>query len=131
MKYMLMMHAPAHAPKGAGLESWKPEEVQKMVGFMKKLNADLAGAGELASAEGLEYPPRPRVVRADAQVKPLVTDGPFAETKEFLVGYWIVQVPDEQRAFEIAARVSSCPGPGGAPMNMPVEVRQVMPGPPA
>jgi hypothetical protein len=129
MKFMLMMHAPASAPKGAGVESWKPEEVQTMIQFMHELNADLKKAGEMDSAEGLDYPPRPRIVRADASVKPLVTDGPFAETKEFLVGYWIVEVPDEQRAFAIAARVSSCPGPGGAPLNMPVEVRQVMPGP--
>lgn len=131
MKYMLMMHVPANAPKGAGVESWKPEEVQKMMQFMDDLNAGLKKAGELVVAEGLDYPPKPRIVRADAKGKPLVTDGPFAETKEFLVGYWIVEVPGEARAFEIAARVSSCPGPGGAPLNIPVEVRQVPPGPPA
>jgi hypothetical protein len=131
MKFMLMMHAPAHAPANSGIASWKPEEVQNMIRFMKDLNADLSAAGELVSAEGLDYPPWPRIVRADAQVKPLVTDGPFAETKEFLVGYWIVRVANEQRAFEIAARASSCPGPGGAPLNMPIEVRQVMPAPPA
>jgi hypothetical protein len=130
VKFMLMMHAPANAPAGAGLASWKPEEVQRMIKFMKDLNADLAAAGELAGAEGLEYPPRPRVVRARADGTPLVTDGPFVETKEFLTGYWIVEVPDEARAFAIAARASSCPGPGGVPLNMPIEVRQVMPGPP-
>lgn len=130
MKFMLMMHAPANAPKGAGVESWKPEEVQAMIAFMNQLNADLSARGELASAEGLDYPPRPRIVRAGEQAQPLVTDGPFVETKEFLVGYWIVEVPNEQRAFAIAARASSCPGPGGAPLNMPIEVRQVMPGPP-
>ena len=102
-----------------------------MIQFMQQLNTDLGAAGELVGAEGLEYPPRPRVVRAQAGGTPLVTDGPFVETKEFLTGYWIVDVPDEQRAFEIAARASSCPGPGGAPLNMPIEVRQVMPGPPA
>jgi hypothetical protein len=101
-----------------------------MIGFMQKLNADLKAAGELVGAEGLEYPPRPRIVQAQASGAPLVTDGPFVETKEFLTGYWIVDVPGEQRAFEIAARASSCPGPGGAPLNMPIEVRQVMPGPP-
>ena len=130
MKFMLMMHAPANAPAGAGLASWKPEEVQRMIGFMKDLNADLKARGELAGAEGLEYPPRPRIVRAQANGTPVVTDGPFVETKEFLTGYWIVEVPSEQRAFEIAAKASSCPGPGGAPLNMPIEVRQVMPGPP-
>lgn len=130
MKFMLMMHAPANAPAGAGLASWKPEEVQRMIKFMKDLNKDLAAAGEFVGAEGLDYPPRPRIVRAQGNGTPLVTDGPFVETKEFLTGYWIVQVPNEQRAFEIAGRVSACPGPGGAPLNMPVEVRQVMPGPP-
>jgi hypothetical protein len=131
VKFMLMMHAPANAPAGAGLASWKPEEVHRMIQFMQRLNADLGAAGELVGAEGLEYPPRPRIVRAQAGGTPVVTDGPFVETKEFLTGYWIVEVPNEQRAFEIAARVSSCPGPGGAPLNMPIEVRQVMPGPPA
>ena len=132
MKFMLMMHAPANAPANAGIASWNPEEVQRMVQFMKDLNADLSAKGELVGAEGLDYPPRPRIVRAQANGgKPVVTDGPFVETKEFLVGYWIVETPGEDRAFEIAARASSCPGPGGAPLNMPIEVRQVMPGPPA
>lgn len=130
MKFMLMMHVPANAPAGAGLASWKPEEVHRMIQFMKNLNVDLKTRGEFVSAEGLDYPPRPRIVRAQATGSPNVTDGPFIETKEFLTGYWIVDVPSEQRAIDIAAKVSSCPGPGGAPLNMPVEVRQVMPGPP-
>ena len=130
MKYMLMMHAPANPPAGAGLASWKPEDVHRMIQFMKNLNTDLKARGEFALAEGLEYPPRPRIVRAQANGAPTVTDGPFVETKEFLTGFWIVDVPNEQRAIEIAAKVSSCPGPGGAPLDMPVEVRQVMPGPP-
>jgi hypothetical protein len=130
MKFMLMMHAPANAPANAGIASWKPEEVQAMIGFMHRLNADLKAAGELVGAEGLEYPPKPRIVRADANGAPLVTDGPFVETKEFLVGYWIVDVADEARAFAVAARASTCPGPGGKPLNMPIEVRNVMPGPP-
>ena len=131
VKFILMMHSPANAPANAGIASWKPEEVQNMIKFMKDLNADLSARGELASAEGLDYPPRPHIVRAQTAGAPLVTDGPFAETKEFLVGYWIVEVPNEQRAIEIAARASACPGPGGKPINQPIEVRQVMPGPPA
>jgi hypothetical protein len=130
VKFMLMMHAPANAPAGAGLASWKPEEVQRMIRFMTDLNTDLKRRGELVGAEGLEYPPRPRIVRASGNGAPVVSDGPFVETKEFLTGYWIVEVPSEQRAFEIAAQASACPGPGGTPLNMPIEVRQVMPGPP-
>ena len=59
-----------------------------------------------------------------------VTDGVFPETKEFLAGYWIVDVDSPARAYEIAAAASAAPGPGGAPMNMPIEVREVMSGPP-
>lgn len=131
MKFMLMMHVPANAPAGAGIASWKPEEVQNMIRFMKDLNADLSARGELAGAEGLDYPPRPRIVRAQTNGGTLVTDGPFDETKELLVGYWIIEVANEARAIEIAARASACPGPGGRPINQAIEVRQVMPGPPA
>ena len=59
-----------------------------------------------------------------------MTDGPFAEAKEFLAGYWIVDVERPERAYEIAARASACPGPGGAPLNMSIEVREVMSAPP-
>ena len=116
MKYMLMMHAPANAPKGAGVESWKPEEVQKMMQFMKDLNADLSKAGELASAEGLDYPPRPRIVRADAKAKPLVTDGPFAEVKEYLGGLTIVAAPDLDAALEWGRKAARA-------TTLPIEVR--------
>lgn len=131
MKFMLMMHVPAVAPAGAGIQSWKPEEIQGHVGFMMQLNKDLRAGGELVAAEGLDFPPHPRIVRAGIGAAVLVTDGPFIETKEFLAGFWIVECPSEERAFAIAARASSAPGPGGAPLNMPIEVRQVMPGPPA
>jgi hypothetical protein len=59
-----------------------------------------------------------------------VTDGPFAEAKEFLAGFWIIDCESKDRAYEIAARVSAAPGKGGEPLNMPIEVRQVMSGPP-
>ena len=61
---------------------------------------------------------------------PEVTDGPFPEAKEFLAGFWIIDCETTERAYEIAARVSAAPGKGGVPLNMPVEVRQVMSGPP-
>jgi hypothetical protein len=69
-------------------------------------------------------------VRAGKGASPEVTDGPFAEAKEFLAGYWIVDVENPQQAYAIAARASAAPGPGGKPLNMPIEVRQVMSGPP-
>jgi hypothetical protein len=67
-----------------------------------------------------------RIVRSGSGGRPIVTDGPFAETKEFLAGFWIVEVNSPERAYEIAAHASSAPGPGGAPLNMAIEVREVM-----
>ena len=61
---------------------------------------------------------------------PAVTDGPFPEAKEFLAGYWIVDCESPQRAYDIAARASAAPGPGGRPLNMAIEVREVMSAPP-
>jgi len=128
MRYMLMMHA----PRGTGdyaVMQWKPEELKAHIGFMHDLNRELTEAGELVRAEGLAPPSAARVVRAGKGGAPAVTDGPFAEAKEFLAGFWIVDVDSEQRAHEIAARASSAPGAGGAPMSIPIEVRQVMQAP--
>ena len=96
-----------------------------MIGFSKELGA----AGELVSAEGLAFPDQAKLVRASKDGTP-ITDGVFPESKEFLAGYWIVDVESPERAYAIAARASAAPGPGGAPLNMPIEVRQVMSGPP-
>jgi hypothetical protein len=129
MKYMLMMHA----PRGTGdwqVSQWKPEELRAHIGFMMELNADLTKSGELVGAEGLAGPGEARVVRSDGRSTPAVTDGPFAEAKEFLAGFWIVEVDSTDRAYQIAARASSAPGPGGTPMRIPIEVRQVMSAPP-
>ena len=129
MKFMLMMHA----PRGSGdyqISQWKPEEFRAHIQFMKDLNKDLRTAGELASAEGLAPPGQARVVRSDGHGAPEVTDGPFAESKEFLVGYWIVDVESAERAYAIAGRASTAPGPGGKPLGIKIEVRQVMSAPP-
>lgn len=130
MKYMLMMHA----PRGTGdyqILGWSPEELQAHIAFMHRLNKELIEAGELVGAEGLAPPGEARVVRAGKNGVPAVTDGPFAESKEFLAGYWIVDVDSAERAYEIAARASAAPGPGGTPLIIPIEVRQVMGAPPA
>lgn len=128
MKYMLMMHA----PRGTGdyqISSWSPADLQAHIAFMHRLNEDLTAAGELVGGEGLAAPGEARVVRAGKNGAPAVTDGPFPEAKEFLAGYWIVEVDRRERAYEIAARASAAPGPGGVPLNMPIEVRQVMSAP--
>ena len=128
MKFMLMMHAPA----GDGeyqVSRWSPEDLKAHIEFMHELNRELESTGERVGAEGLAPPGEARSVRAGKDGVP-ATDGPFAETKEFLVGYWIVEVESKERAYQIAARASAAPGPGGEPLNMPIEVRQVMSAPP-
>jgi len=129
MKFMLMMNAP-RGTGDWGIYKWKPEEMKAHIEFMIRLNKDLRGEGTLAACEGLAPPGEARVVRAGKGTAPEVTDGPFAEAKEFLAGYWIVDVETPEQAYAIAARASAAPGPGGKPLNMPIEVRQVMSGPP-
>jgi len=129
MKFMLMMNA----PRGAGdwaVSNWSADDLRAHIGFMKRLNQELSDSGELVGAEGLASPGEARIVRATKTGTPEVTDGPFAEAKEFLAGYWIVDVETPEHAYAIAARASAAPGPGGALLNMPIEVRQVMSAPP-
>ena len=124
MKYMLMMHG----TRGNGdwnVASWSPDDLKAHIGFMKRFAGELAGSGELVAAEGLAAPEQARVVRAGRTGAPEVTDGPFAESKEFLAGFWVVECPGIERACEIAAHISTAPGAGGAPMNFPVEVRPI------
>ncbi len=122
MKFMVQMNV----KKGPyQMEGWSQEDVKLMVGFMDELNADLKKAGKLVAAEGLVSPEEARLVTANDDGSPSVTDGPFAESKEFIAGFWIIEVKSADEAYRMAARVSACPGPGGKPLNMPVEVRQV------
>lgn len=128
MKYMLMMHAPSGTGDWA-VAGWSPEDLQAHMAFMHQLNRDLMESGEWVDGQGLDVPAQAKLVRADKDGAP-VTDGPFPESKEFLAGFWVVQVDSPERAYEIAAKASAAPGPGGAPLNMPIEVRQVMSAPP-
>jgi hypothetical protein len=128
MKYMLMMHA----PRGSGdyqVSNWAPEDLQAHIQFMQRMDAELAESGERVGGEGLAPPGLAKIVRAGKNGVPVVTDGPFPESKEFLAGYWIVEVDRAERAYEIAAKASAAPGPGGKPMSIPFEVRQVMSAP--
>ncbi len=127
MKYILMMNCPRTAYDTFG--AWPKKDLQAHIGFMVNFDKVLRESGELVSAEGLADPKEAKVVRAGKDGAP-VTDGVFPEAKEFLAGYWIIDVESPERAYAIAAQASAAPGPGGAPMNMPIEVRQVMSGPP-
>ncbi|MGI8742896.1 MAG: YciI family protein [Bryobacteraceae bacterium] len=127
MKYILMMNT-MKAGSGAFV-AWPKKDIQAHIAFMIGFSKALRESGELVSAEGLAFPDQAKLVRAGKDGGP-ITDGVFPEAKEFLAGYWIVDVGSPERAYEIAARASAAPGPGGAPMNMPIEVRQAMSGPP-
>ena len=127
MKYLLMMNAPGKTPYQ--IFSWPKPDIEAHIAFMMAFAKKLAANGELVSAEGLAAPDQARLVRGGPNGEP-VTDGVFPETKEFLVGYWIIDVDSPERAYAVAAEASMAPGRGGAPLHLPIEVRQVMSGPP-
>ena len=127
MKYMMMMNTPGKGPYQ--IAKWAHDDIKAHIAFMKTFAKKLGAAGELVAAEGLAGPEQAKLVRAGADGKP-ITDGVFPEAKEFLAGYWIVDVDSPARAYELAAEASAAPGPGGKPMNMAIEVREVMSGPP-
>lgn len=124
MKFMLLQYY-------GGVEGlppmteWKPEEAQAHIDFQLDLNAELRESGELIEAQALTAPELAKRV-ASGGGAPVVTDGPFPESKELLAGYRMIDVESEERAIEIAARGSAAPGPGGAPIRDRIEVREVM-----
>jgi hypothetical protein len=127
MKYMLMMNAPGKT--AYQIATWPKSDIEAHIAFMRGFASKLASNGELVSAEGLSGPDQAKLVRGGANGEP-VTDGVFPETKEFLAGYWIVDVESPERAYAIAAEASMAPGPQGVPLHLAIEVRQVMSGPP-
>lgn len=126
MKYILLMNT---MRAGHGVPEWPRKDLRAHIAFMIGLNKELRQSGELVSAEGLAFPDQAKLVRAGKDGAP-ITDGVFPESKEFLAGYWIVDVDSPERAYAIAVKASAAPGPGGAPLNMPIEVRPIMSGPP-
>src|ERR1700709_29412 len=117
MKYILMMTG--SKTECGSIGNWPKKDIQAHIAFMISFTKGLGAAGELVSAEGLAMPDQAKVVRAAEDGTP-ITDGVFPEAKEFLAGYWIVEVDSPERAYEIAAGASAAPGPGGTPMNMPI-----------
>ena len=123
MKYMLLMSGTK-----AGFDSfvqWPKEDLRANIAFMHAFNKELKNEGVFVATEGLAFPDQARMVRAANDGEP-ITDGVFPESKEFLAGYWIIDVESPEQAYKIAARASMAPGPGGKPSHMPIEVRQVL-----
>lgn len=108
------------------MDKWDPADVQTHMGYLHAVNSELVESGELVGGLALTGPNLAKLVSSDGEGAPVVTDGPFPEGKELLAGYQMIDVESEARAVEIAATMSSAPGPGGKPLNVPIEVRQVM-----
>jgi hypothetical protein len=117
MKYMIMTFGDTSA-----LEGKSPEWIKEMIEFMQRLDVELTESGELVFQQGLADPSQARTVRVQQGV-PVATDGPFAESRESLVGFWVVDVEDQARAVEIATRISQA-------ADAPIEVRRCMDAPP-
>jgi hypothetical protein len=123
MKYILMMNT----PRGGEYQimSWPKKDIEAHIAFMMMLNRKLTASGELVDLQGLATPSQAKLIRAGNDGKP-ITDGVFPESKEYLAGYWIVEVDSPERAYQIASEASAAPGIDGKPLNMGIEVREVM-----
>ncbi|MFL6452229.1 MAG: YciI family protein [Bryobacteraceae bacterium] len=122
MKYILLMSGTK-----AGVDTyraWSKKDIDAHMAVLARINRELTESGEFVATQGLEAPHEAKLVRGIKDDMP-ITDGVFPEGKEFLLGYWIVDVATPERAYEIAGRISAAPGPGGMPINMPMEVRQL------
>ena len=121
MKYILLMSGTK-----AGVDhyhAWPQKDVQAHMTVLQSLNERLTKSGEFIATQGLAGPNEAKVVRGEKNGIP-VTDGVFPESKEFLLGYWVVDVASPERAYAIAGQISAAPGPNGIPTNMPIEVRR-------
>ena len=127
MKYILMMNATK--ADCDWYTRWSKEELRANSDFMRAFSKELKDSGVFVATEGLAFPDQAKIVRAGSDGLP-VTDGVFPEGKEFLMGYWIVDVESPEQAYQIAARASAAPGPAGTRGTMPIEVRQVLSGAP-
>jgi len=129
MRFMLLQN---YGPVESGcvpMSEWSPEDIKAHIEFQQALNSELAELGELVDAQGLAGPEMARFVVSDGMSAPVITDGPYPESKELLAGYRLVDVETAGRAVEIAARVSAAPGPDGVPIRQPIEVREVLSAP--
>ncbi len=128
MRFMLLQY---YGPNGAGpgvppMSEWSAEARQAHIDFQLELNEELTELGEFVEAQALTPPEAARFVVSDGGPQPVVTDGPYPESKELLAGYRMIDVESLDRALEIATRASAAPDHEGKPIRTPIEVREVM-----
>jgi hypothetical protein len=121
MKYILLMSGSKSGVEG--YLTWSQKDRDAHMAVLQSIGKELTASGEFVATQRLAAPHEAKLVRGEKDGLP-VTDGVFPEAKEFLLGYWIVDVETPERAYAIAGRISAAPGPGGVPTNMPIEVRQ-------
>jgi len=126
---MLFMLLQNYGPVESGMDpmfEWSQADLQSHIEFQIALNRELGALGELVDARGLAGPESALFVTSDGLHPPVVSDGPFPETKELVAGYRLIDVVSLDRAIEIAARASAAPGIDGEPLRQPIEVREVL-----
>lgn len=128
MRFLLLTHAPSGFDADT-VPGWPAADLVNMVGYMRSLDASLRESGELLDDNGFGGPEYAKMVRTEDGRGPAVTDRLRPDMRDFLVGYWLLDVASEERALEIAALVSATPAPGGVPVDQPVEVHPVLPPP--
>jgi hypothetical protein len=130
MKYLLLKHySGAPAPvNNVPMDQWTTEEITDHVQFMRDFAAQLEETGEFVDAQALA--PEGSWVRYDGAGRPPITDGPFAETKDLIAGWMVIDVDSHERALELAGELSAAPGAGGKPIHEWLEVRPFMVEPP-
>jgi len=129
-KYLLLKHyrgAPASA-NDVPMEQWTPEELSAHVQYMQDFAARLEATGEFVEHQALS--PEGAFVRYDGEGRPPVTDGPFAETKDLIAGWTVIDVETYERALELAGELSAAPGAGGKPIHEWLELRPFLTAPP-
>ena len=129
-KYLVLKYyrgAP-EAVNCAPMDQWTPEEVSAHIKYMQDFGARLEGTGEWVDGQGLS--PEGMWVRYDGEGRPPVTDGPFAETKDLIAGWMVIDVDTCERAIELAGELSTAPGAGGKPIHEWLEVRPFLAAPP-
>ena len=130
MKYLLLKHyRGSHEPFDCPpMDQWTPDEVEAHITFMSEFAARLERTGEFVDGQALS--PEGEWVRSDGEGRPPVTDGPFAETKDLIAGWMIIDVDSHERAIELAGELSAAPGAGGEPIHEWLEVRPFLAAPP-
>ena len=110
MKYILLMSGTRAGVEG--YHAWSKQDINAHMAVLQRINKDLTASGEFVATQGLADPREANIVRGEKNGVP-VTDGVFPESKEFLAGYWIVDVETAERAYQIAAQASAAPGKDG------------------